>query len=150
MSAKKRIGKAEPAERFCLDSSALLALWNDEPGAETVEEILRGEEKPVISFMTVMECRYRLWRQAGRIKAEEFRGYLELLPVAVIETNEVLLDLAVETKASYTLSVVDSWIIATAIHTGSVLVHKDPAFERLAGRVRLLSLPYKPKTGGGA
>jgi predicted nucleic acid-binding protein len=150
MNVKKRIGKAEPAERFCLDSSALLAFWNDELGAETIEEILRGAEKVVISFMTVMECRYRLWRQSGRVKSEEFRGYFDLLPVAVIETSEVLLDLAVEIKASYTLSVADSWIIATAIHTGSVLVHKDPEFEQLAGRVRLLALPYKPKTGGGA
>lgn len=148
MSAKKRTGKSDLL-RYCLDSSALLTLWNDEPGAAIVDEILRGSENPVISFMTVMECRYRIWKQAGRVQAEEFRGYLELLPVVIIAMNDALLDLAVEIKAGHSLSVVDSWIIATAIQTESILVHKDPEFEPLAGRVRLLALPYKPKTGGG-
>ncbi|MBI5582747.1 MAG: PIN domain-containing protein [Deltaproteobacteria bacterium] len=145
MSAKKKIGAPESTDGFCLDSSALLTLWNDEPGAETVEEILRSGAKPFLSFMTVMECRYRLWKQAGREKAEEFRSYLELLPVVVVDTNEAILDLAVEIKAGHNLSVVDSWIIATAIQTDTVLVHKDPEFEPLKGRVRLLALPYKPK-----
>jgi predicted nucleic acid-binding protein len=146
MSAKKKTEAPESPDRFCLDSSALLTLWNDEPGAETVEEILRSREKSCLSFMTVMECRYRLWKQAGREKAEEFRNYLELLPVEVIGTNETILDLSVEIKAGHNLSVVDSWIIATAIHTDTILVHKDPEFEPLEGRVRLLTLPYKPKT----
>jgi predicted nucleic acid-binding protein len=149
MSARKKTTTIEAFERFCLDSSALLTFWNDEPGAENVEEILRGRGLSFISFMTVMECRYRLWKQAGRVKAEEFSGYLELLPVAVVETNQAILDLAVEIKAGHSLSVVDSWIIATAIHTESILVHKDPEFERVKGRVRLLALPYKPKTGDG-
>jgi ribonuclease VapC len=148
MSAKKRTGKSDLL-RYCLDSSALLTLWNDEQGAAIVDEILRGGENPVISFMTVMECRYRLWKQTGREKAEEFSGYLELLPVTVVETNQAILDLAVAIKAGHSLSVVDSWIIATAIHMDTVLVHKDPEFEPLAGRVRLLALPYKPKTGSG-
>jgi predicted nucleic acid-binding protein len=148
MSAKKRTGNPDLL-RYCLDSSALLTLWNDEPGAAIVDEILRGCEKPVISFMTVMECRYRLWKYRGRENAEEFRGYLELLPLGIIDTNEDILEQAIEIKANHALSVVDSWIIATAIHTNSVLVHKDPEFEQLAGQVRMLPLPYKHKTGGG-
>lgn len=146
MSAEKKIPPPDPQEKYCLDSSALLTLWNDEPGAETVAEILRTGGDRFISFMSVMECRYRLWKQAGREKSEEFGSYLELLPLTVVETNAVLLDLAVEIKAGYPLSMVDSWIIATAVHTHSILVHKDPEFEPLKERVRLLTLPYKSKT----
>ena len=30
---------------FALDASALLTLWNDEPGADDVEEILKSKKK---------------------------------------------------------------------------------------------------------
>lgn len=48
-----------------------------------------------------------------------------------------------EIKAINSLSVCDSWIIATAIATKSILVHKDPEFEQVKKKVLLKTLPYK-------
>ena len=61
---------AETGDRlFALDTSALLALWNDEPGADEVEKIIKSKDNGVIiSFMSYMECYYRIWRNCGREK----------------------------------------------------------------------------------
>ena len=33
---------------FALDTSALLTLWNDEPGADKIDKILKGKDNSVI------------------------------------------------------------------------------------------------------
>jgi uncharacterized protein with PIN domain len=49
---------------FVLDTSAVLALRGDEPGADRVEHILRraitGTSEVLVSFMTRMEVLYRI------------------------------------------------------------------------------------------
>lgn len=149
MKEEKRIKEKMHAESVCLDSSALLTLWNDESGADRVAELLGGGKKIYISFMTLMECRYRIWKNVDRQESARFSGYLDLLPLKVIWVTEAIFDLAVEIKATYILSVCDSWIIATAISTRSLLVHKDPEFEQVADRLQLEPLPYKPKIHPG-
>lgn len=133
-------------ETFVLDTSAILALWNNEPGADTVEKILRAEEtqRPVLaSFMTFMECRYRIWKDQGQQLADEISRSLRFLPVERVDVTDAILALASELKANHRISVADSWIIATAIDRNAVLVHKDPEFEALSDRVALKTLPYK-------
>jgi len=51
-------------------------------------------------------------------------------------------------EATNNLSVCDSWIIATAIATDAILVHKDPEFEQVKTIVKLKALPYKPSPKG--
>ena len=129
---------------FALDTSALLTLWNDEPGADDVEEILKGKtQRIIVSFMSYMECYYRIWKDCGREKGREIYAYLFTLPIERIDLNEDILQLAAEIKASYTLSVADSWIIATARFMDACLVHKDPEFLRVDSFVRLHNLPFK-------
>ncbi|RPJ11415.1 MAG: PIN domain-containing protein [Deltaproteobacteria bacterium] len=136
----------EKDRSFLLDTSALLAYWFDEKGADEVERILRTgslAKKIYISFMTVMEAKYQLWRHAGKEAAEEFERIVRNLPITRLDVTDPILNRASEIKASARLSVADSWIIATAIESGSTLVHKDPEFEQVKDRVSLISLPYK-------
>jgi hypothetical protein len=51
-------------------------------------------------------------------------------------------------KTTYRLSFADTWIAATAIFYDAILVHKDPEFEQLKGKLEMLKLPYK-KSGKG-
>ena len=141
--------KETPAESVVLDSSALLTIWNDEAGADRVAELLGSGKKIYISFMTLMECRYRIWKNVDRHESERFSEYLDLLPLEVVGVTEAIFALAVEIKATYNLSVCDSWIIATAVSTRSLLVHKDPEFEQVAHRLQLEPLPYKPRIHPG-
>ena len=132
------------SNRFALDTSALLTLWNDEDGADKVEDILKSKDKIVIvSFMSYMECYYRVWKSSGREKGREIYAYLFTLPVERVNLDEAILQSAAEIKATNALSVADSWIIATAKVKGAVLVHKDPEFIQVSHIVKLQDLPFK-------
>ncbi|MCP9915807.1 PIN domain-containing protein [Cyanobium sp. ATX 6F1] len=114
-----------------LDSSALLALRDDEAGAERVEALLGGPQRCLACFMTRMEVLYRVWKdegeQAGRLAYEQLCS----LPLGWIESSEPLLSEAARIKATHALSVVDAWIAAAALTQGAVLVHKDPEFKAI-------------------
>lgn len=133
--------------RFVLDTSALLALRGDEAGADEVEKILRraekGECEVYLSFMTLMELCYRLWQDKGEQSAKEILAETRALPIQEIEEEKDLLIKASRVKATFRLSVADSWIIATAWQKKAKLVHKDPEFEQVKEIVELLPLPYK-------
>ena len=132
------------SNRFALDTSALLTLWNDEDGADKVEDILKSKDKIVIvSFMSYMECYYRVWKSSGREKGREIYAYLFTLRVERVNLDEDILQSAAEIKATNALSVADSWIIATAKVKGAVLVHKDPEFLQINKIVQLQNLPFK-------
>lgn len=133
----------DPAESYVFDTSALLTLWNDEEGADVVEHLIRTGATGYVSFMTCMEGRYRIWRNAGRSESDEFSMYLDLLPLQPVGVTPRILEVAIEIKATKSLSVCDSWIAATAFATESILVHKDPEFEQLKNIVKLKPLPYK-------
>jgi len=135
--------KTKATDSYVFDTSALLTLWNDEEGADSVEHLLRSNANVYVSFMSYMESRYRLWKNAGKAESEEFLRYLDLLPVDRINITDPIFEKAVEIKATNSLSVCDSWIIATAIATNSIIVHKDPEFEQVKTIVKLKALPYK-------
>ncbi len=129
---------------FALDTSALLTLWNDESGADEIEKILKSKQmRVIVSFMSYMECYYSIWKNSSREKGREIYAYLFTLPIERINFNEDILQLAAQIKASYTLSVADSWIIATARFMDAYLVHKDPEFLQVNSFVKLHNLPFK-------
>lgn len=131
---------------WVLDTSALVTLKENEPGAGQVEKIIRvgGRKGRVfISFMSVMEYFYLICRAYGKDKADEAYLLLKQLPVRVLESDEALALTAAKIKAATSLSVADAWVAATADRLGATLVHKDPEFEPLKERLSLLALPYK-------
>ncbi len=136
------------AETFVLDTSALLSLKENEPGASEVEAILRQHGKRgavFISFMSIMELAYVLEQEQGEPAARQGVLQLKQLPLDVVESDEPLGLAAARIKAGHKLSVADAWIAATAERLGATLVHKDPEFELLEGLIRLRALP--PKAG---
>ena len=50
---------------FCLDTSAILTLRDDEPGAERVAMVLEGQDPCFACFITRMEVLYRVWKDEG-------------------------------------------------------------------------------------
>lgn len=134
-------------ETFLLDTSALFTLRYDEPGAAEVQSVLSesraGRVVCLISFISSMEYLYSVWRQEGKEVA--LKAYLQLksLPFERVDTSESLILLAGEIKATHSLSLADSWVAATALEKKATLVHKDPEFEPLKGRISLKALPYK-------
>ena len=137
---EKTPGVAEP---HVLDTSALLALLEDEEGADTVERVLH-HEKVFVSFISLMEFLYVKLREQGEERAGMAYALLKAMPIHVVESDEELCMLAAHIKAAHRLSLADAWIAATAERLGAILVHKDPEFDAFTERLKMLRLPAKP------
>lgn len=131
---------------YVLDTSALLTLRSDEPGATQVAELLAeatsGDAICYGSFITLMEVLYRVWKNEGEAVGRAAYHLCNNLPIQWIHESSELLERAAEVKATQPLSLADAWIAATALELGAALVHKDPEFESLPGLLEV-RLPYK-------
>lgn len=137
------------AESYVLDTSALFAFAQDEPGADRVEEILKtassGGCNSYISFMTLTEIYYVTWQEEGESAAKELIAMVKSLPLIIVESNERLTLLAGRIKANCRVSLADAFIAATASCMSATLIHKDPEFEQTSEFISSESLSYKPK-----
>ena len=135
---------------FVLDTSALFAFMQDEPGADRVEQILRSARQrgctAYVSFISLAELYYVSWQEAGRSAALEMVVYVKALPLSVVESTERLTLLAGSIKANHRCSLADAFIAATASQVGGTLVHKDPEIEQVSGIISTEKLPYKTST----
>ena len=131
---------------FLLDSSALLSLRDNEPGAERVSHLLRQAQTGGVPcygcFMSLMEVFYRVWKDEGESAGREAYADCLILPVQWIHESPALLIRAASVKATHPLSLADAWIAAAALENSATLVHKDPEFEKLPGLLEE-RLPYK-------
>ncbi len=124
--------------RLVLDTSAVLAMRSDEPGADRVEGLLRsarsGRATVLLSFMTRMELLYRIASDEGQEQAESAVRLLDAAGVEWVSCEPAILEEAARLKAGGGLSVADAvadaWIAATAAVRDAVLVHKDREFAR--------------------
>lgn len=101
-----------------VDTEALLAFYLDEPGAQKVEEILKGTiEGRVKCFLNVVnlcEFYYILARKSGKL-AEEKESNLRSYGVKIVPVSDgSLWREAARIKASHSLSLADAFAAATA------------------------------------
>jgi len=123
-------------ELVLLDTSALLALRDDEPGAQRVAALLVDSAKGpaprcLACFMSRMQVLYRVWRDEGERSGRLAHEQLLALPIRWVEASDALLMRAAEFKAGVALSVADAWIAAAADLEGARLLHKDPEFRAI-------------------
>ena len=116
---------------FCLDTSAILTLRDDEPGAERVAMLLEGPDPCFSCFITRMEVLYRVWKDEGERSGRLAYEQLQSLPIQWVDQTEPLLLEASRIKALHRLSVADAWIAAAALLGRATLLHKDPEFEAI-------------------
>lgn len=133
---------------WLFDTSALLALRDDEPGADRVVELLRdaatGGQVCHACFISQMEIFYRVWKDEGEAAGRAAYAACLDLPIVWVHESPALLERAASVKACHPLSLADAWIAAAALETGATLVHKDPEFENLPGLAEE-RLPYKSR-----
>jgi predicted nucleic acid-binding protein len=133
------------AEVYLLDTSAILALLEDEEGAHRVEELLSSAQV-LLPFLVLLEIYYVTLQERSEEIADQRYALLKQLPVKYLwEINEPTLLTAARLKSHHRLSLADALIAAFALGQSAILVHKDPEFEAVAGIVRQEALPYKRK-----
>ncbi len=141
-SVKDVASLAKPT--YLLDTSAVLALLEDEAGAARVQHILRNEAV-LLPFLVPLEVYYVSFQESGEEAATLRYGLLKSLKVTHLnEVSEAVLLSAGRFKAIHAMSLAGCIIAAFAQRHSAVLVHKDPEYEVLSDVLRLETLPYKP------
>ncbi|HEX6689095.1 MAG TPA: type II toxin-antitoxin system VapC family toxin [Solirubrobacterales bacterium] len=109
----------------CLDSWAVLAwLDGDEPAAAAVAEVL-DRERPVMSWINLVEVSYRLIRDHGNDEAD--RAIAELRSQIGEDLPGVSAMRAVASlKAEHPIALADCFAIALAAENEAVLMTGDP------------------------
>jgi len=127
-----------------LDAHALMVLFNDEPGADEVENILlkaeSGSPKLLMSVVNWGEIYYSILRGASQeladAKAHEIAGMqIELVPVDADDLE--LVRQAAAFKATRKMSYADCFAAALAKIKNAELVTGDREFKQLARDVKI-------------
>ena len=116
---------------YLLDACAMLALFNDEEGAELVSNLLDrakyGEITLGINAVNLIEVYYDRIRVNGADQAETIiREIYKTFPVSIIETlDTAIVRDAARLKARGKMSFADTILVATARCTGATIVTCD-------------------------
>lgn len=133
--------------RYVLDTSALLAYYQDEPGADIVEQLLNkaqaGEIEIYLSFMSIFEVAYVATTREGIEEAIKLIVKVRELPLKEIWPDEEVMWEAAKIKAMSGLSIADSFIAALASLKKAILVHQDPELDRSDLKIDRIKLPEK-------
>lgn len=120
-----------------LDTSALLAHYLAEPGAERVQALFEDEAVvPGVSILSLYEFEWRL-HQLGVNAANrttELNHYRALLNEVVVVDEAVRSEaIRLRTSATAHVAAMDILIAATASLKSATLVHRDPHFAAIPG-----------------
>jgi ribonuclease VapC len=122
---------AEPAA-YVLDSFALLAYLQDEPGASRIEKLMdqAGKEKCrlLVCIINLGEILYITERQGGLVKAQDALALIQQLPIEILPADEQTVFDAAHIKANHTLSYADSFVVAIGIQENATVITADPEF----------------------
>lgn len=130
---------------FVLDACALIAFLNDEPGKDTVREVLRQSlnngSLVIMSKLNILEVYYDVYRRCGEAAAADMLDTVAVSPIFVkSEISDEVLKEAGRLKASYRISIADSIALAeTSVLKGSLLTsdhHEFDAIEKSDGGIR--------------
>jgi ribonuclease VapC len=129
------------AAQVALDSHALLRLLRDEPGAETVSQLLeKASQRDQAVHMTEVnyaEVQYIIRRKDGDAVWAAIAGELGAAPIEFHPATRPLADLAAGFKARFRLGLADAFAAALAKDMKAELVTGDPEFRALEKEIRI-------------
>jgi len=135
------------AESIVLDTSALLTLTDNEPGADQVQafitDAIAGHVRLYGSFVSLTEVHYITLQEEGEQIALQRLADLNALPIQWLHSDAALCGAAAKLKAANKMSFADSFVAATAQRFDATLIHKDPEFTKLALLAKQIVLPPK-------
>ena len=129
------------AAQVALDSHALLRLLRDEPGAETVSQLLekasQRDQAVHMPEVNYAEVQYIIRRKDGDAVWAAIAGELRAAPIEFHPATRSLADLAAGFKARFRLSLADAFAAALAKEMKAELVTGDPEFKALEKEIRI-------------
>ncbi len=126
------------------DTSALLALLFDEPGAETVEALMhRASEKEQPMLMSAVnwaETCYRVEQKRGPEALARAKEFATTATIMVVPADRELAELAASYRAADTLALADAFAAALAKNRKAELVTADREFKSVEGEIKVIWL----------
>ena len=115
---------------YVLDACALIAVLSNENGADKVvdvyKKVISGEAKLVMNAVNLLEVYYDDYRFHGKEAADKMIANVRALSIEIIiETADELFFEIGRLKASYKISLADSFALAQAKITGGILLTAD-------------------------
>ena len=129
-----------------LDTSAILAHYLDEPGADEVEGLLaQGPNVVALAAPSWVELDTRLRELVPEVEIREnvFHQYtVSLTTLLPVDAESALTAIRLRNSAPGRLPLADALIAGVADTSGLILVHRDPHFDTIPG-LKVLRLPSK-------
>lgn len=117
---------------YVLDSYAVLAWLQGEPGAEAVTAVLRqaeqGEACLAMCLVNLGEVLYIVEREASLPAAQAALATVDGLPVEMHDATRELVLQAAHAKARHRMSYADCFALALAERLGASVMTGDPGF----------------------
>ena len=126
-----------------LDSWALIAFFEDEPAADTVEELIHraalDRHKLLMSVINWGEIYYNTMRETSQSEAEARVQEIASLPIEVvgIGDNLKMTRRAAIYKATYPICYADAFAAALAKERKAEFITGDPDFKRLEKEIKI-------------
>jgi predicted nucleic acid-binding protein len=128
-------------KRYVLDSYAMIAYFEDEPGADRVAKVLKqlvqGKAKGFMSVVNWGEVYYNTMREQGVDEAEKVILQLDKFPIQIVEVNKGLAYEAAKLKGKYRIAYADCFAIALSVKLNASLVTGDSEFKKLQERISI-------------
>lgn len=129
------------APRYVLDSFALLAYVQGEPGSHRIRKILEAAEKGqadvYLSIVNYAEAVYITEREKGIVAAQALIAVVDQWPLTVVDVNRKLAFSAAHWKAQYAIAYADAFAVALAQEKDAAILTGDPEFHEVGDAVQI-------------
>ena len=134
-------------KKYVMDSFAMIAFFEDEPGADRVELILKSlmnrEAKAYMSVINWGEIYYNTLREQGLEVAEKVIRQLKQYPIELIDADQRLTYEAAKLKGRHKIAYADCFAAALSHRLNAAVVTGDPEFKKLEGEYSIQWLKAK-------
>jgi len=122
-------------KKYVMDSFAMIAFFEDEPGADRVAEILKSlmarKAKAYMSVINWGEVYCNTLREEGVETAEKVIEQLRKYPIELVDADLKLTYEAAKLKGRYKIAYADCFAAALSRKLNAVIVTGDPEFRKL-------------------
>ena len=129
-------------KRTVLDASALMTFFEDRPGADKVEDLIRlgveGKRQLLMSVVNWGEVYYSTWRAKGPGVARKVLDDIAQLPLEIVSADLELTRTAAELRAEHKLPYIDCFAAALAVSRKASLATSDKDFTHVERRLEIL------------
>ena len=128
-------------KNYVFDSFAMIAFFENEPGAEMVEKALRQLfTKKARGWMSVInwgEVYYCTYREQGVGGAQNVVSRLAEYPIEVVDADQNMTQEAAILKGKYKVAYADCFAVALARQKNAEILTGDPEFKKFKEKIKI-------------